>query len=626
MIFILKTFLICTIYTLASFGAGLLFYKNFLLYKTREYGKFSVPLIASIFLFGSGIMANIWLLILSFSFFYRWVITIIVCLSSIYAIHLIWAQFAVLKSWTMRSIGFALPESIIWKTIVLFTMAITVQAGIVCFAPLEPNGDAAAFYMVLPKLFTETKKIALLGGYESFMTIGLHGELHFAALMMLGAASGAKFITWPIAISCGIILAAIAHQNGMQRYGKTLVIIFLFTSTAFILLIGDGKTDLFGAAMACAALYWVFEKKFVNRNVQYFIVGIFSGFSVVAKISYLPLVLPCITILIFWDHFAETSKDRLLLPSRLSSLALKLTWMVVGVLLPFMLHFLKNWVLFSEPFAPFLYFGQDPFGGNWANQSWFPPETICKIIITYPLALIYGKYPMQYGNLSVLLLAFFPLLFLIPRQGQLLKSKMFQISVIAMAGVVAWVVLRPGVFAPRYILYTLLLLILPVAAATEHVLKNERQKRIISAAVTGVCLFYLIGFNGILMIKNSERFKENPGRTALQNASELLNQEAEADERVISLNYFTYWLRPDLLETLSKDTENNAFRKIKTGKQAWKYLHHKGFRYVLIDRTTHGKAAEILDPDQAPEGITAEEVFNELNYSVFRLTSAKLKS
>jgi hypothetical protein len=497
---------------------------------------------------------------------------------------------------------------------------------VACFSPLEPNGDAAAFYMVLPKLLVETRKLSLLGEYEAFTTIGLHGELHFAALMMMGSDWGAKFITWPVGIACAILLVAIGHQAGVGRRGKLITIILLFTSTAFVLLIGDGKTDLFGAAMGCAAFFWILSNETDSEKIRHFAVGIFTGFAVIAKISYLPLIIPCISLLIVWTHFAQKGKHSVTTKKCLFGLGKKFVWVLVGIIIPATLHFIKNWVLFSEPFAPFFYFGQDPFTGDWANQSWFLPETVRKIIFTYPLALIYGKYPMQYGNLSVLLLAFFPLLFLIPLKMQIWKSEMFKVAAIGMTGVVIWIIIRPGVFAPRYILYTLLFLIIPVAAAAENVLENEKKPRVISAAIVCLCLLYLIGFNGILIRKTSKRFADNPNRIALQNASNQLNNSVKSDERVLSLNYFTFWLRPDLLGSLSSTTEIQNLKKSSSSEQAWDYIHQRGFRYVLIDQATHGKTAGILDSVRLPDGIVVQQVFSEQNYSILKIVSRKSHS
>lgn len=624
--FFIVTFLACTVYALACFGTGLLFFKILSRYLRINNAAVSIPVIASLFLIGSGILANIWLIALSCSIFHKWVVFSIVFAGAIYASYYIRVHFTDLKFQTIQLWDYFLSESIIWKAIIFCTLMIAVQTAVASFTPLEPSGDAAAFYMVLPKLWVETQKLSLLGGYEAFMTIGLHGELHFAALMMLGSEWGAKFITWPIGIACTILLTGIAHQTGAGGRGKLITIILVFTSTAFILLIGDGKTDLFGAAMGCAAFYWIFSNEIDSKNIQYFIVGTFSGFAVIAKLSYLPLILPCIILLTFWDHFASNGKDLGIAQKRNFGLGSKYVWLFIGMVIPCIIHFTKNWVLFSEPFAPFFYLGKNPFVDDWANQSWFLPETVAKIIVTYPLALVYGKYPMQYGNLSVLLLAFFPFLFLMPRQKQLLKSKMFQVSVIGMMGIVIWVILRPGVFAPRYILYTLLLLILPVAAAAEHVLKNEQRQRLMSAAIICLCFVYLIGFNGILILKNSERFKDNAARIALQKASYQLNQSVKPDERVISFNYFTYWLRPDLLNSLSNTRENETLSKSSSSEQAWEYLFQRGFRFVLIDQATHQKIAKILDPDQIPEGIAIEEVFSDQNYSVLRMIPLEYKS
>jgi hypothetical protein len=121
-------------------------------------------------------------MILSFFLFYKWIVILVILSAAAYGILQVWTHYNLLKTNLNQFwIDFKC-ESIAWKTIIGFTILIIVQTGIVCFSPLEYNGDAAAFYMVLPKLLIETKKLSLVGGYESFMTIGLQGEFHFATL------------------------------------------------------------------------------------------------------------------------------------------------------------------------------------------------------------------------------------------------------------------------------------------------------------------------------------------------------------------------------------------------------------------------------------------------------------
>jgi len=76
-------------------------------------------------------------------------------------------------------------------------------------------GDGAAFYMVLGKIIAYSHRLVPMPGYERFTMIGLQGELHFAALMVLHSPEAAKLFSWPTISMAGIVLAATWPCDGM---------------------------------------------------------------------------------------------------------------------------------------------------------------------------------------------------------------------------------------------------------------------------------------------------------------------------------------------------------------------------------------------------------------------------
>ncbi len=95
---------------------------------------------------------------------------------------------------------------------------------------------------------------------------------------------------------------------------------------------------------------------------------------------------------------------------RCASAVLLVTLSALAMLIP---HFIKNALLFGEPFAPFLTLhGQ---ASHITSQRWFSPETTAEIVAVYPLALVFGRYPMMGGTLSPLLLMVAPLVIFLPQ-------------------------------------------------------------------------------------------------------------------------------------------------------------------------------------------------------------------
>ena len=183
---ILRSLTICTIYAFSSLCAGFVSYKLICLC-TRENQEISpISKFASGFLLGLAVLFCIWSLLLSLSIFYTWIVILVLAMCILTGFAYLLQELPFFKSHIKEVYIDFVSESFPWKLVVSLTILLVIQTAIACFLPLKPNSDAAAFYMVLPKLFAETKKLSLLGGYEAFTTIGLHGEFHFAALMLPG--------------------------------------------------------------------------------------------------------------------------------------------------------------------------------------------------------------------------------------------------------------------------------------------------------------------------------------------------------------------------------------------------------------------------------------------------------
>ena len=95
------------------------------------------------------------------------------------------------------------------------------------------------------------------------------------------------------------ILVALCGYLGVGRVGKWVAVVMMLSSTAVSFYLIDGKVDLFAAAMGVTALYWALR---VKRDAGLFpivcLVGLFTGFAVVAKATYALVVgLPVVPVL-----------------------------------------------------------------------------------------------------------------------------------------------------------------------------------------------------------------------------------------------------------------------------------------------------------------------------------------
>jgi len=339
------------------------------------------------------------------------------------------------------------------QSLALLTLLLVLGYGAAALVR-PPMGDAEAFYLVYPKIMAATGLLEPMPGpYHAFSTIGLPLELHYAALMTLAGTPAAKLVIWPVGLACAVLLMEIVGACGGGWLARTLAATMLFTSQTFTLYLTDGKVDNVAAALGLAACAWVLGSRAGPLGRDGLLIGFLAGAAAVAKFTYVPTLGLTMVILVMWrihvgipdrsDAWRETLRT-----GAAGAVAASVAWFP---------QLLKNAVLFGAPLAPFLGTGQD----NWLEQVWFSAADTRYIVLTYPLALVFGRYPMQGGGLSLLILAFAPLVCFMARPRTI--SPLVAVTSAAVAGTVVWVVLRPSVIAPRYFLTTLLLFVPLVA-------------------------------------------------------------------------------------------------------------------------------------------------------------------
>jgi len=490
-----------------------------------------------------------------------------------------------------------------------------------------PVGDAEAFYMVYPKIIAASQRIAEMPGpYANFSQIALVGELNFAALYILGGVQSAKLFVWPVALAAILMLVAVGDYAGLGKTGLCFVILLVATSTAFTNHITDGKVDLFAAAIGVGAVYWALRTAEPSQAfITLCMAGILTGFAVTAKLSYIPALLPPLALLLGWNvlktlrlsgGFRATSAWQAVRSGAVFGL-----WFGVGAL-PMMI---KNAVLFEAPLAPFI--GAE--GNSWLNQVWFSDADTQWIVMTYPLALVFGKYPMQDGNLSILFLAFAPLVCLLPEIKSTFTRPLIQVTCAGIFGTASWVFLRPSIIAPRYLLATLFLFAPMIAFGAERVYLRESRPRIIRVAmVVTVAVAILIASSPqVKLVRLPGYFAQSllgtlPGCVMASGYCEPLtelNRLAKPGERVYFVGYYSYWLRSDLLQCLNDKRDAAALANVDAGQSQWETLYARGFHYVIIDKVTHIQVFQTLMDSPMPPWLELSELVKTDGLSVYAL-------
>lgn len=523
----------------------------------------------------------------------------------------------------MREAGVALQRApLVWKLIAAGVLFILI-AGAASVAGIV-TADAQAFYLALPKVVAASQRLVPLPGYEKFTSVGLLPEMQLAALFLFGMPGASpRLFCWLTALAGAVVLLAIGRHAGLGRRGQIISIAVFATSSAVSLLWGQGKTDFFAASYGLAAsLFALRSWESAARVSAITLTGLFTGFALVAKLSYIVALLPTLGILLMWrelPRLAQAVRERkhgvLLLLTRYAREGLVFGSMLLVAFVP---HVAKNMILL------------DIVIDTYGSHQYFSADTVRQIVLNYPLVLIFGGYWAQYGNMSVLLLAFLPLPLVVHSLFSQRSEGITAVTVAAAAGLLAWVAMFPGVPMPRYFLVTLLLLAIPAGWAAEGFSRLGRiaQASVCLATLLVMLFFYQAGRLDVFVLRDAYHYvfpsqadrKLIPGDVGHE-AYEVLNAVAEPGARVFLFSYFRFWLRPDLIQTTNTARERDdliVFDR-RNPEKIWRDLHANGFTYLLMDPTTSPELDPML---YVPSWVRVETLYKQDKWQVYRLAFA----
>ena len=498
-------------------------------------------------------------------------------------------------------------EGIGWCAIVVFLTVLT--AAIICLTSYPPMEDAEAFYLSLPRLFASTHRFSMLPGYTEFCQVGLGSEMHAAVYYSLvaplydefGAELAAKLNVIPAIGAMCAVLWALTSRVGGDRRAQVLAVAMILSSSMIWMIVLLSKSDLYPALLGIAAIYWLLLAGDLEDRVTLAMAGLLTGLAVSGKISYLVVMGPMLAVVIAWQTWSRRMRGSgiplsagvLLLARRYGALGL---WTLLGVA-PLVI---KNTVVFGQPLAPLVLMGAHP--NTWLHQTWFSPETTRWIVATYPLALIYGKYPMQAGTLSPLCLAFAPMILLSSSRKGERGSESVMLAGAALFSLLLWIILEPSVIAPRYYMPAVVGLIPIVAIAAEKGIRGRERKILCIAVIVSTIMVLAIDVRSVarnarrgfsyLRATPTDWGREDPVWAALN----ALNRMAGPGERVYLASYWSLQMRTDLIQCALGEQELKEIKKRKADPAALvAMLQALGIRYIVQDTLTHADVIPTWD-------------------------------
>jgi hypothetical protein len=570
-----------------------------------------------LFFLGQGLLGSgLILLALAGLFNLTYVASIVFVFGCLGLCHVFLNRESLYSSW--QSIGADwLRDNLLWK-IVAIAVFLILAAGISGVAG-RIDGDARAFYLALPKVIASSHRLVPLPAYETFTSVGLLAEIQLAVLFLLGMpGASARLFCWITGMAAATVLGHIAAYAGLGRRGQILSLAMFGTSSAVALFWGQGKTDLFAAGYGlCAVLFALSSWTSTARRYAIFVAGMLTAFALVAKLSYLVAFLPCMAILLLWGELPKiiiSFRDSEARTELLKICVVDALIFFAAVSIVFLPHLTKNLVLFGS------------LGETYGSHQYFSADTTKRIVLTYPLLLIFGNFWAQYGNLSPLLLAFFPLFFLSGKIRNAFATTWMALLIAALSGLISWVVIFPAVPMPRYFLATLLLFFIPVAWAGE---RFSQSRKLLGCAVplaslSVIFIFFKAFSIEIFPLKNAyDYFVKTQTEQAINvderlsyEAYTALNNAAEPGARVYLISYFRFWMRPDLIQVTNGIHDGDIGWDEKNPDKFWLQLYESDFTYLFVDRS-HPAFEEMK---KKPSWVSLEQLHPQSNYGgVYRI-------
>ena len=496
---------------------------------------------------------------------------------------------------------------------------------------LQPQGDALASYMVVPKILASSHRLSPQPNYFLLSQLGLFGELHYAALMALCGANAAKLFTWFTAVASVSTLLALCRDAGIGYKGKIIAAILLATSTTFFEYAVDGKVDIYGAALGLMSYYWILCDRGAHRTRNLVLSGIFCGFATVSKLTNLPVIVPGLLCLIAIDRFTYAKKTCSGFQSWLPCAVKDSAIVACSVIIAMIPHFIKNGIWFHEPLAPFIYFGRQDL--NMVGPAWYSLKDTFFLLATYPIALTFGRYPTQQGTMSPLILGFVLLAILLPRPQSLFTSRLFRISFAALLGTLAWMTTFPSFVMPRYILATLILFIPVASKSAENMLELEKGWKTCTSAILGALLLFSLmplypqikeAFVWLAWKKAPVGISRDMG--PYFEGLNIVNKIAAPGDRVLLVGYYSYYLRPDLLQCMISEVELRTLRRNDPEKgydlkdaSDWLYLIQRGCKFIIIQKTLWPKSEAFINTKSCPRWLQLSKLHNDSICTVFSI-------
>lgn len=506
--------------------------------KAADSFSLSGPHEAIHFTLGSGILSLVYLLLALSSLFHAPLIILInAVLIGFFVRDIFRATAGEKPESNVKSLILPLFSNVDFK-IILVAAALLFILGLprTLIQPLV--GDCLVYYYAQAKLIAYTHSYQSIRSFEHMgNSIPFVFEMIFSSFYLIGGGVAGQYASkFFCFISFFFALVLFYHtvlSAGLSRLYAAFSVLILVTSQAIIISLSSGKPDIPALLATIGAIYVALNLQRDHIDVRSVATLAFlTALACLGKLSFLSQItiiiasIYCIKRYTLLHHI----KEEVLVGISVFAVTLFLGWS------------LKNIFHGGEPLAPFVhFFSRAPF--STIRQVWNTPETTRHIIMTYPLALIFGNYYMQEGTMSSLLCICY-LFFgtsLFSRAKNIYSKEILALLAGALLSLGLWLITNPSVFTPRYIYPIIISFIIVLGPAFDFVTLrgsfpfSRISMLIYAVSLTFLTFFGLRSYNTDYLIKNPNHYSTPYGFTQ---AAYIVNSDPRNTVKVRFLTSF----------------------------------------------------------------------------------------
>lgn len=581
-------------------------------------GSFSLsgPHGAIHFTLGSGILSLVYLLLALSSLFHAPLIILINAALIVFLVRdLFRAPAGEKPDRNVKSLILPLFSTIDFK-IIIVAAALLFILGLprTLIQPLV--GDCLVYY------YAQAKLIAYTHSYQSIRTFEHAGniipfvfEMIFSSFYLIGGGIAGQyaskffcFISFFFAI---VLFYHTVLSAGLSKLYAAFSVLILVTSQAIIISLSSGKPDIPALLATIGAIYVALNLQSDTIDIRSIaILSFLTALACLGKLSFLSQITIIVAGIYCIKRYTLLSqiKREILVGLSVFAVTLFLGWS------------LKNIFHGGEPLAPFAYFfSKAPFSA--IRQIWNTPEATRHIIMTYPLALVFGNYYMQEGTMSSLLCVCY-LFFgtsLLSRAKNIYSKEILAILAGALLSLGIWIITNPSVFTPRYIYPIIISFIIVLGPAFDYVTLRgsfpfSRISMLIYAVIlTFLTFFGLRGYNTDYLIKNPNHYCTPYGFTQ---AAAIVNSDPR---NTVNVRFLTSFFEPfdgkvlssfDVLhidKKLMPSYEPGEIEKFPAS-EFWKNIQNNKIDYIFTwhHYYVYPKAKHLFDLSYLPPGLSVK--------------------